>query len=509
MGRLYQIYALFAVLCVWYYVWKECRGCRNRKALIYVLVANLIFVSAAYRHVSAPHMVYLFFGVVALPALFWGILYDSDIILVIAAAYLPYNLVYPATFGGIQQALNGTNIVLGALLLCLATGRQKARMVPISRDKGTFVLLVFILFVFISFARGATFHGGFYLGFLPRLKWFLTPFIVFLLFRHLIRDRSTIKILFGVCLIVIAANLFYGMLEWVHFGFATYSGWKYRLGGFNRHPNFYGAFIAYYMFLIAAPMLVSFRKMSVKILMFPFLLAIRIFVPTNSRGAWIGFPPAFLAVSFFRGKAFLAAALFLAAIPLFIPGAIPNTMRGRFQYAFSRRGPPDPWHPEARRLSAPGKFLGESSAISFRVRTILWGGGLNMIRARPWGFGYGVFPHMIGYFTVERELWGSAHNMWLEIAVEMGILALLLLFTVIFFLAKYSISVYRREKDPMLKAMALGYIGTLAALMVVNLTGNRFDAVDLMAPFWVIAACVTRLRHIHILEAAEAARRQV
>lgn len=511
MGRLYQIFGFFAVLCLWYYTWQETRGCRHRKALIGVLLCNFFFVWIAYKHISAPHLTYLFLGGVALPALIYGMLFDTDILLVVAATYFPYNLTFPATFGGMATAINGTNIVLAALLVGIIMSREKAVLPSLFQDRATLMVVVFLIFATISFMQGAAFHGQVYWQMFPtRLKWFFTPFFIFLLFRKMVRDRNIIKLLFAVCLVVIIFNIWYGLLEWVNLGFATYSGWRRRLGGINGHPNIYAAFIAFYISLIGAPMLINFRRASVKALIFPLFLALRVIVPTNSRGAWLGLPPAYFAVGFFRGKAFFAAAILLSTLPFFFPGMVPNTMRGRFEYAFSTRLPEDPMHPERRQIAAPGQFLGETKALSWRQRQVIWGGGISMLQARPWlGYGFGVFVHLVGYYTVGQELWGSAHNMWLEIAVEMGLLALIPLFLAFFIFGKQAFFVFKREKDPMLKSLALGYIGMVVALVVVNMTGNRFDAVDLTTPFWILSACIVRLRQIHIREQTLSARHPI
>jgi hypothetical protein len=48
----------------------------------------------------------------------------------------------------------------------------------------------------------------------------------------------------------------------------------------------------------------------------------------------------------------------------------------------------------------------------------------------------------------------------------------------------------------MLKGVALGFIAAVPAVIVANMTGNRFDAEELMYPFWILAACVLQLRNI-------------
>ena len=66
----------------------------------------------------------------------------------------------------------------------------------------------------------------------------------------------------------------------------------------------------------------------------------------------------------------------------------------------------------------------------------------------------------------------------------------------LFLFFKAGIYVVRHEQDTMLKGVSLGYIASIPAIIACNLTGNRFDTVDLIAIFWMLSACVLRLRQI-------------
>ena len=126
-----------------------------------------------------------------------------------------------------------------------------------------------------------------------------------------------------------------------------------------------------------------------------------------------------------------------------------------------------------------------------------------MMRENPWfGMGRFTFSHLIGNYT-ENGLRGSAHNIFLVIVCEMGFIALVTLFIMLFLLFINGLYVYRREKDTMLKGMALGYMASIPAVIVCNFTGNRFDSVDLISIFWILSACVLRLKDIIYYERKE------
>ena len=86
---------------------------------------------------------------------------------------------------------------------------------------------------------------------------------------------------------------------------------------------------------------------------------------------------------------------------------------------------------------------------------------------------------------------------------EMGIFAVISLLTVLGILFKSALYVYRREKDGFLKAFALGYMGIIPAIIVANMTGNRFTHVDLLTIFWIFSAAIICLKGIIQKERSE------
>jgi len=493
LGRLYQIFGAFCVLCVFAYVWNACKGLKYRRILIAVLGAELLFIFIGYKHVSVPLITYMFIGGIGIPAIVYGVMFETDILLIVAATYLPFNLLLPADFGGTQKALNGTNIILVALFIgYLISGRKTSRLYPGSR-LALWLIGVYVILSLVSYVRGSLFHGVSYLlAFLFPVKRWLTPAIVFYLFYKMIKSREIMFILFSILMLTVIMNIFFGVLEWVNLGFGTYSEFKRRLGGINMQPNFYGAFLAYYLGLLAGPFLTGFRSNTAKLLLFPFLLGLRIIIPTNSRGAWIAVPPALATLSFFRSKAVFGIFIFAALAMIFFPSLLPDTIQGRFGEALQRGEVSTALYDEP----GPGAILSESKSISFRTRYRLLTAGLQLAKENPWfGLGWGVFPYRIGDYG-EHLYRASAHNIWLQMLCEMGlltVLALLLALIVLFGAAVYS---YRRENAPLLRGMALGFMASIPAIIVANMTGNRFDAEELMFIFWIVSAMVLKLKGI-------------
>lgn len=224
------------------------------------------------------------------------------------------------------------------------------------------------------------------------------------------------------------------------------------------------------------------------------MIGLRIIIPTNSRGAWISLPPALLTVTFFKNK-ILFLTVIMATILVFLsfPMLIPDTVKMRVEDAVNME---DPSGIYAEQSSNPVGFLSSSKSLSMRTRGILLAGGLKLMRLNPWfGQGWGTFPFLIGNYT-EGGVRGSAHNMVLRVLCEMGVITVIVLGMFLVLMFKCGFYVFRREKDKMLKGMALGYMASIPAIIVCNFTGNRFDSVDLISIFWILSACVLRLKDI-------------
>jgi O-antigen ligase len=97
------------------------------------------------------------------------------------------------------------------------------------------------------------------------------------------------------------------------------------------------------------------------------------------------------------------------------------------------------------------------------------------------------------------------HNNALKIAAEMGIPALAVFVLVIGLCFLRGYRLYRKVDDPFLKAMVLGYVGSVVGLFVANLFGSRLDSEEITTQFWAMTACVMLLWQYEHVREAEAA----
>ncbi len=500
MGRLYQYFGILCVYSVAWYCWRQCAGLRFRRAILAAVTLTFLFIWIHYKSISAPALTYGAIGLFAIPAIAYGLLYRYELLLISAAIYIPYSSMLPADFGGAQQALNGTNILLSALILGLVI-RGKGGGYKYSRGTArtsTTLISLFMILVAVSFLRASLYFGSvYYTQMAADFKRYLDPMILFLFFLWVIPDRGIIKIVFSVLLIVIVMAFFLGLLEWVNLGFATYSGFKRRIGSLNMQPNVFGAFIAYYVCFFWGIFLTDHKSLPGKLLLLPFLLGIRLLIPSNSRGAWISFPPAFLVTTWYYNRLLcVVTALVIATILVINPSLMPDTIRYRFQEAAQLEANEDLYAQVPTGL----KMFGESQSVSMRTRYNLLDTGLKLWKRNMFfGYGYGTFSYRVREYT-GGEVVGTAHNGWLNMMVEMGLATVAVLAAILGVFFVSALRVYRWEKDALLRGCALGYLGIIPALLVANITGERFSHIDLLAVFWMYSACLIKLRAIHVAE---------
>jgi putative inorganic carbon (HCO3(-)) transporter len=114
-------------------------------------------------------------------------------------------------------------------------------------------------------------------------------------------------------------------------------------------------------------------------------------------------------------------------------------------------------------------------------RLLIWQSALNMIHDDPWtGVGLGTFyqQYLSKYKMDKVQLeWAGehAHNLFLHVFAEMGVLGLLVL---IFFFASFltkGIRNYSQQTDPFLKGAILGGILASVAFLVYSLVDSTFN----------------------------------
>jgi O-antigen ligase len=188
-----------------------------------------------------------------------------------------------------------------------------------------------------------------------------------------------------------------------------------------------------------------------------------------SRGAWLAFGAAFVAVNTSRSRK--SAATFLALILL----ALLAGVLGGYRYLPAGI---------TQRLTSFLPFVGAGDVRSIEItdanyasleRLAFWRAALDMWRERPWqGIGIGNYQIVYPYFSLPkwRMALGHAHNYYLNVAAETGLIGLLAYLALWGTALWQTARVARTATNGYVKALALGALGMLVHVSVHNIVDS-------------------------------------
>jgi len=306
------------------------------------------------------------------------------------------------------------------------------------------------------------------------LVWGL--YLIFIAFYFVITNAVVTKAqIYNLLKIFVIAGIIvsiYGVLQYI-FKWDTSNAWidedmfesaTMRAYSTMENPNVLGEYL-----LLTIPLTAFFllkkENTILERLVWLFALGVGIIcmVFTQSRGCWIGlFAATAIFLTFYNGKLWGLLPFFL----LLLPFVIPDAMIDRF-------------------LSV-GNL--EDSSTSYRV--FIWLGTIQMLKDF-WlggiGMGEGAFRNVYPLYSYNSIIAPHSHNLYLQLLVEGGIVALLIfLVTMIIFVKKLSrvyINSGRKDEDSILSlAIVSGVIGFL----IQSLFDYTFYNYRMMAMFFMI-----------------------
>lgn len=328
------------------------------------------------------------------------------------------------------------------------------------------------------------------------LKWsgFL---VVFIVAANTLKTRNQITI---VLLAIIAAGTIEALIGWYQFfarvgpeGFVIGGGFMRAYGTFGQ-PNPFAGYLALvvplaYALLLDFDWIKSKPVISLTIILGVTAIITVAIVMSLSRGAWLGLALGFFVVASLRSrKAFVILLALLLVIIILLTFGVTGLL------------PPE----ISQRFADIGDYFGifdvrevivtqENWAIVERMAS--WQAGWNMFQDNVWlGLGPGNFAaYYLDYALPgwEETGGGHAHNYYLNLLAETGVIGLMAYLAFIFGTFLYVLRCYQRTKVSDLKssetrvfslislpvsqgALALGAIGVLVALHVHNFFDNLY-----------------------------------
>ena len=421
---------------------------------------------------------------------------DVEMLLFIFLLYIPFQKVLPGDFGGAAKAVNFTNALLILLLLGWLT-----RIVAVEkswtakRASGTGLMLVLFLAISsLSMAVAALRETGtMRYAILADLKRWLMPFAVYFLVTATVRSPATIKRMFLAVLVTTAVIGLLGVKQfWMDMGGGTRSNLEGIRIAVTSGPSNLGALFAYYLPYFVALWISNFQKARYWLLLAPLVWCMDSLRTTFSRGALVAFLAACLAVIWRKSK--LAFVVLAAVSVLAVQGHrlhLPYSIFGRMTTTY--------------RADRPGDTLTDKLDTSSQKRITIWHGGADMMKEHPlFGVGYGHFPREIGGYRPSVANM-DPHNNFLKIGTEMGIPALAVFVLLLLMCFYKGWRLYGRVEDPLVKAILLGYCGSVVGLIVANLFGSRLDSAEISTQFWAMTGAVVVLERLQRRKVSESA----
>ncbi|NWF91200.1 MAG: O-antigen ligase family protein [Ignavibacteriaceae bacterium] len=383
--------------------------------------------------------------------------------------WLPYVICLALPFGEWLPVspvpfLNTANLlVLGSLLGVLTLALRGEARVLIATPLNLPILL-FLGWLMVSWFYGEFIYADRWAGGIVRFKYLwgvICGFLIFFVVLPLVRDRRALWRLVGCLLLSGALSIIGPIQETIR------DGWGTRTPGGLGDINKMGAYLALAAVfgLCLLPSYKGWKRLGGALA--GLLPAIGMILP-NSRGAYLAFligaVPQALRTSV-AGSAVLIA-LLLSGV-LWAPSFVRDRVSQVWQAAAA----------EDRQIAIDMESGGRLS---------IWRDAAELIVERPLiGVGYGNLSIATG---IAAGNYKSAHNLYIEVAGQMGFPGLFLLLWI--FLRAWKLGAAVQKRGPRGLALGRAYHGVILTLLIANVFGTRFLDFGLTGFFCLLSAVV-------------------
>ena len=191
------------------------------------------------------------------------------------------------------------------------------------------------------------------------------------------------------------------------------------------------------------------------------LILLLTLVLTLSRGSWLGFAFGVAVFVLLINKKLLLLSIPIGIIGVFV---LPDSI--------------------IHRISSIGNLADSSNAY----RIVIWAMTLKIIREN-WlvglGFGYAPFKQVFESNIRTMPIF-HAHNTYLEITAELGIVGILLFVALLFVMYKYSILNLIKSNNKFIKYTTAAILASISGLLVQGLVEHVLYLTRIIATFWIL-----------------------
>jgi len=311
---------------------------------------------------------------------------------------------------------------------------------------------------------------------------------IFFLVSETINSKKRLKIflltIFAI-LVLLAVDLYIQYVTGYDFlrGYKGFSlDWPCEMlrASFGTSGDFAGWLLIILPFCIGALFTQGFfdkrDKIEFSALIFVFLICLLF---TFSRGAWLGAIIGSLLLAFYwfkyeKSKAkvkCLCWALCLILIFVFLPKQVKNKGENFVRHSIRQSGP----------VIDRIKSIGQTNKGSNLERIRLWQEALNITRDYPlFGCGLNTYSIVARKYKIAEGGGIYAHNSFLQMAAETGLIGLFAFFLVIFAFFISALSHLNKTRNPLVLGLAAGILGFL----VQSFFDTNLYALQLVVLFW-------------------------
>ncbi len=396
-------------------------------------------------------------------------------ILALMIIYIPYQRHFPVVIE--VKGLNLINLMF--LVALIFVWRTK----PITQTQVTapmptplkWQFTLFIACLIFSFTIGQFYDSSTFADDLTALKTTVFYLLLYFLFYHAVRDLKTIRFLFGVVLFVTFLVSLQACKQALDYGVLTYVESRRASGPFAtdyRGANYAAAFLVIFVPLfLALLMTLKSRPMFRIIALVCAVLGVAAAFFTYSRQSYFILAAQFLVQTVRRSVVFgLVVLMAVMSYEVWVPASVAERIGMTEQ------------------VDASGEETLDTSTAS---RFIIWEGAGKLIAERPWGLGLNHFKREIGRYAPDYSGY-DAHNAYVLVTTEMGIVGITSLLLLIFGLVGLARKVERLDKTENSRLFGEAFLLSVMGLILCNIFGSRiFDGL-ITGNFWVLAALIAR-----------------
>jgi putative inorganic carbon (HCO3(-)) transporter len=436
-----------------------------------------------------PYVIYGLSFIVTLLAVF----YRSGIGIIFLVPLFPIYVVLDETLkSGLPMANNIPDMIIAGSILGLIIQGGRDEEHSLGPAPQLFPIMLLMSVSLVGFLLGTSYLGD---GFadertverMADIKNFMIMPVLYIIAYYGLRERKWKYVLFFLLfLTILAADVKFKMnFQWYYQSRYTHDVRGGGTFGFLK-SNVWGAFHAIYSLMFLGIFLIDrhrWRRIAYGMLIFG---GVYCMLYSYSRGAYVAFAAGLLFITLVRARLLIIP---LAGFLLVWKLVLPSSVVDRIEMTFMESA-------DVVSTVAVGETYLYTSG-----RKEIWDKGMEMFWSSPLiGTGMETFGKVTGK---------DAHNEYLKMLTETGVLGLLVYLFLYLNALRSGWRLYRDSEEELLRAFGFGFVCAVIGSMVANVFGDRWSYLQIGGIYWVSWGLIDQENsRLKMLRASETAKEQ-